>query len=91
MAAKTSITRIHAAEPLNRLIRLDRLEFRKLLDLYYKALRADWVYHETRQKFGTKAAADKGHTAASAWTPIYARPSRCCSRPAPVRCRAAVT
>ncbi len=27
MAAKTSITRINAAEPLNRLIRLDRLEF----------------------------------------------------------------
>ncbi|KKL95362.1 hypothetical protein LCGC14_1855360 [marine sediment metagenome] len=67
MAAKTSITRINAAEPLNRLIRLDRLEFRKLLDLYFQALRADWIYHETRQKSGTKAAADKGHTAASAW------------------------
>ena len=48
MAAKTSTTRIDATEPLNRLIRLDRLEFRKLLDLYYKALRADWVYHENR-------------------------------------------
>lgn len=68
MAAKNSIIPAGATVPLNRLIRLDRLEFRKLLDLYYKALRADWVYHETRQKFGTKAAADKGHTAASAWS-----------------------
>jgi len=68
MAAKTSITRIGATVPLNRLIQLDRLEFRKLLDLYFKALRADWIYHETRQKAGTKAAADKGHTAASAWS-----------------------
>ncbi|UWR39612.1 hypothetical protein [Sulfitobacter sp. W074] len=68
MAAKTSTTPTRAAEPLNRLIRLDRLEFRKLLDLYFKALRADWVYHETRQMFGTKAAADQGHAAASAWS-----------------------
>jgi hypothetical protein len=68
MAAKTSTTRTRATEPLNRLIRLDRLEFRKLLDLYFEALRADWIYHETRQMFGTEAAADKGHTAASAWS-----------------------
>ncbi|EDQ02976.1 hypothetical protein DSM14862_03832 (plasmid) [Sulfitobacter indolifex] len=68
MAAKTSTTRTRATEPLNRLIRLDRLEFRKALDLYFEALRADWIYHETRQKFGTEAAADKGHTAASAWS-----------------------
>ena len=68
MAAKTSTTRTRATEPLNRLIRLDRLEFRKLLDLYFEALRADWIHHVTRQKFGTKAATDKGHTAASAWS-----------------------
>lgn len=68
MAAKTSTTRTRATEPLNRLIRLDRLEFRKLLDLYFEALRADWIHHVTRQKFGTDAAADKGHTAASAWS-----------------------
>jgi len=68
MAAKTSTTPTRAAEPLNRLIRLDRLEFRKLLDLYFEALRADWVYHETLQKLGAKAATDKGHTAASAWS-----------------------
>tara|TARA_R110002072_G_scaffold219231_3_gene376840 strand:+ start:217 stop:687 length:471 start_codon:yes stop_codon:yes gene_type:complete len=68
MAAKTSTTPTRAAEPLNRLIRLDRLEFRKLLDLYFEALRADWVYHETLQKLGGKAAADQGHAAASAWS-----------------------
>lgn len=68
MAAKTSTTRNSATEPLNRLIRLDRLEFRKLLDLYFEALRADWIYHETRQMFGMEAAADKGHAAASAWS-----------------------
>ncbi|UOA20452.1 hypothetical protein DSM14862_03289 (plasmid) [Sulfitobacter indolifex] len=68
MAAKTSTTRTRATEPLNRLIRLDRLEFRKLLDLYFEALRADWLHHDTRQMFGTEAAADKGHTAASAWS-----------------------
>lgn len=68
MAAKTSITPTRAAEPLNRLIRLDRLEFRKLLDLYFEALRADWMYHETRQKLGAKAATDQGHAAASAWS-----------------------
>ena len=68
MAAKTSTTPTRAAEPLNRLIRLDRLEFRKLLDLYFGALRADWVYHETRQKVGAKAATDQGHAAASSWS-----------------------
>lgn len=68
MAAKTSTTRNSATEPLNRLIRLDRLEFRKLLDRYFEALRADWLHHDTRQMFGTEAAADKGHTAASAWS-----------------------
>tara|TARA_R110002072_G_scaffold4719_3_gene33059 strand:- start:1663 stop:2148 length:486 start_codon:yes stop_codon:yes gene_type:complete len=68
MAAKTSTTPTRATEPLNRLIRLDRLEFRKLLDLYFEALRADWVYHETRQKVGAKAATDQGHAAASAWS-----------------------
>jgi len=68
MAAKTSITPTRAAEPLNRLIRLDRLEFRKLLDLYFEALRADWMYHETRQMLGAKAATDQGHAAASAWS-----------------------
>lgn len=68
MAAKTSTTPTRATEPLNRLIRLDRLEFRKLLDLYFDALRADWVYHETRQKVGAKAATDQGHAAASAWS-----------------------
>ncbi|MFG6581403.1 hypothetical protein ACGYK1_18620 [Sulfitobacter sp. 1A13191] len=68
MAAKTSTTPTHTTEPHNRLIRLDRLEFRKLLDLYFEALRADWVYHETRQKVGTKAATDQGHAPASAWS-----------------------
>ena len=68
MAAKTSTTPTRATEPLNRLIRLDRLEFRKLLDLYFEALRADWVYHETRQKVGAKAATDQGHAAASSWS-----------------------
>ena len=68
MAAKPSTTLSRATEPLNRLIRLDRLEFRKLLDLYFEALRADWVYHETRQKVGAKAATDQGHAAASAWS-----------------------
>tara|TARA_Y100001951_G_scaffold55250_1_gene43844 strand:+ start:91 stop:576 length:486 start_codon:yes stop_codon:yes gene_type:complete len=68
MAAKTSTTPTRAAEPLNRLLRLDRLEFRKLLDLYFEALRADWMYHETRQNLGAKAATDQGHAAASAWS-----------------------
>ncbi|MDF3362877.1 hypothetical protein HLM50_17670 [Sulfitobacter sp. Ks41] len=68
MAAKPSTTLSRATEPLNSLIRLDRLEFRKLLDLYFEALRADWVYHETRQKVGAKAATDQGHAAASAWS-----------------------
>jgi hypothetical protein len=68
MAAKPPTTPARATEPLNRLIRLDRLEFRKLLDLYFEALRADWVYHETRQKVGAKAATDQGHAAASAWS-----------------------
>ena len=68
MAAKPSTTPARTTEPLNRLIRLDRLEFRKLLDLYFEALRADWVYHETRQKVGAKAATDQGHAAASAWS-----------------------
>lgn len=68
MAAKTTIIPASATEPLNRLIRLDRLAFRKLLDLYYNALRADWVYHEARKKPGTKAAAEQGNAAASAWS-----------------------
>ncbi len=66
MAAKTFTIRTSAAEPLNRLIRLDRLEFRKLLDLYFSALRADWLYHEIRQKSGPEATSDRGHAAASA-------------------------
>lgn len=68
MAAQTPTIRHAAPEPINHMTRLDRLEFRKLLDLYFAALRADWVYHETRQKRGTRAAADLGHAAASAWS-----------------------
>lgn len=68
MAAQTPTIRHAAPEPINHMTRLDRLEFRKLLDLYFAALRADWVFHATRQKRGTQAAADLGHAAASAWS-----------------------
>lgn len=57
-----------AAAPINFMTAPDQLAFRNALDLFFEALRADWVVHKERADLSTPSGQKLGHAAATAWT-----------------------
>lgn len=68
MANTPSTTSTVAAEPINSLTAPDRLAFRTALDLFFDALRADWIVFDARTDLDTPKGQELGHAAATAWT-----------------------
>lgn len=68
MADMPNSTPQSAAEPINFMTAPDQLAFRNALDLFFEALRADWVVHKERTDLSTPAGQKLGHAAATAWT-----------------------
>lgn len=66
--ADTPFSTQSAAAPINFMTAPDQLAFRKALDLFFEALRADWIVHKERADLSTPAGQKLGHAAATAWT-----------------------
>lgn len=68
MADNIPTTKPCAAEPLNLIVAEDKLAFRKALDLYVKALRADWLVFEKRHTLNSPEGRDRLENAPLAWS-----------------------
>lgn len=68
MAETTPNTPPHAAASLNSIIADYKLAFRKALDLYFDAQRADWLVFEKRHNLETTEARARKKNARLAWS-----------------------
>ncbi len=67
MANTHSTTANTKTEPGNALLDASSLGFRKALDLYFVALKADWRYWAGRSKASPATLSDRAQAAAAAW------------------------
>lgn len=68
MADTTPTTPPHAAASLNSILADDKLDFRKALDLYFDAQRADWLVFEKRHRLETPEGRARKKNARLAWS-----------------------
>ena len=68
MASTTPNMTPHATASLNSILADDRLAFRKALDSYFKAQRADWLVFEKRHNLETPEGRARKENAPLAWS-----------------------
>ena len=67
MADTPNTTTAEGVEGLTQILAIDKLAFRNVLDLFFAALRADWIVFERRADPDSAEGRDLGHQAASVW------------------------
>jgi len=68
MADTPNTTPAAGLKPQDSILGDDRLAFRRALDFFFEALRADWDVHTERADLDTAEGQELGHAAASAWS-----------------------